>query len=85
MSTDLTDKLREYLIEDLGLDVAPEEITNDFVLLGRIDSLGLFDMVSFIEDEFGVAVTNEELIPKNFDSVGGVVQLVQSKLAVSPS
>jgi acyl carrier protein len=83
MNTTVADKLRQYLIEEVDLEVPPEDITGEFALLGRVDSLGLFELVSFIEEEFGVAVTNEELVPQNFDSVGGVVRLIQSKLAQS--
>jgi acyl carrier protein len=80
MSTDVADKLRQYLIDDLDVQVAPDDLTNDFPLAGRVDSLGLLEIVTFIEEEFGVGVDNTELIPENFDSLGGMVRLVESKL-----
>jgi acyl carrier protein len=80
MSTDVADKLRQYLIDDIGVEVAPDDLTNDFPLSGRVDSLGLLELVTFIEEEFGVSVTNSELTPQNFDSFGGMVGLVETKL-----
>jgi acyl carrier protein len=80
MSSDVAEKLRQYLIEDLDVEVDAEDLTADFPLSGRVDSLGLLEMVSFIEEEFGVSVSNSELTPQNFDSLGGMVRLVESKL-----
>jgi acyl carrier protein len=79
----VADKVRLFLIENLELELPPEELTDDLSLLARVDSLGLFELVSFIEDEFGVTISNTELIPQNFDSLGGVIRLVESKLALT--
>lgn len=83
MSANVAEKLKQYLVEDLDIDVPPGGLTNDFPLSGRVDSLGLLEMVTFIEEEFGVTVANTELVPKNFDSLGGMVRFVESKLGVS--
>lgn len=45
-----------------------------------IDSLGIFTLVSFIEDRFGVAVEPEEVNLENFETVTAVTRLVESKL-----
>jgi acyl carrier protein len=83
MSANVAEKLKQYLVEDLDIDIPPGDLTNDFPLSGRVDSLGLLEMVTFIEEEFGVTVANTELVPKNFDSLGGMVRFVESKLGVS--
>jgi acyl carrier protein len=77
--TAIENKLREFFIEELRWDVPRNEIGDDFPLMKRVDSLGLFDLVSFIEKEFGVQVRNEELAPEYFDTVGRIARLVQSK------
>jgi acyl carrier protein len=77
----IEEKLRTYIVDELQWDVAESELNGDFALANRIDSLGLFDLISFIEREFGVEVRNEELVPQHFDTVGGVVRLVESKVA----
>ncbi len=45
-----------------------------------IDSLGIFTLVSFIEDRFGVAVEPEEVNLDNFETVTAVTKLVESKM-----
>lgn len=46
---------------------------------GVIDSLGVLDIVSFLEESFGVKVEDEELTPQNFESVGALARFVAAK------
>lgn len=46
---------------------------------GAVDSLGILDVVSFFEEELGVRLEDEELVPENFDSVVALARLVESK------
>ena len=53
--------LRDVIVEEL--DVTAEEVTLEASFIDDLgaDSLDLFEMVMSIEDEFGVAIPNEEL------------------------
>ena len=53
--------LKDLIVEEL--DVAAEEVTLEANFIDDLgaDSLDLFEMVMSIEDEFGVAIPNEEL------------------------
>lgn len=46
---------------------------------GIIDSLGILDIVTFLEEGFGISVSDEDLSPENFDSVGALVRFVNGK------
>ncbi|MGH7162604.1 MAG: acyl carrier protein [Planctomycetota bacterium] len=46
---------------------------------GVIDSLGILDLVGYLERTFGVRVQDEELNPGNFDSIGALVRFVEEK------
>lgn len=46
---------------------------------GIIDSLGTLEVVQFLEDEFGVEVTDDEMVADHFDSVHSIAQFVESK------
>jgi acyl carrier protein len=56
---------------------------NDDALLasGIIDSLGVLDLVSFIESEFNVAVNDDDLTPENFQTIDRMAEFVQRKQA----
>ena len=47
---------------------------------GIIDSLGILDLVSFFEQEFGIVVADDELIPENFQSVARLTRFVEQKV-----
>jgi acyl carrier protein len=52
---------------------------------GLIDSLGILDVVTFIEKEFGFTVADEDMLPENFGSVDRVASFVRSKTATFPN
>ncbi len=46
---------------------------------GIIDSLGVLDLVAFMEEEFAINVADEELVPENFQTIERLTTFVQSK------
>jgi acyl carrier protein len=50
---------------------------------GFVDSLGILEVVEFVEKEFGVAVSDDELTPENFQSISSVASMVRTKLGHS--
>ena len=59
------------------------QLADDAALLeeGVIDSLGVMELVVFVEDQFGVQEADEEVTPEYFDSVNRLACYVESKLA----
>lgn len=47
---------------------------------GLIDSFHLVDLALYIEDNFGVHIDDSELNASTFDSLEGLVALIQSRL-----
>ena len=46
---------------------------------GLIDSLGILDLVGFLEEQFAIHVTDEELVPENFQNIGQLAVFVSQK------
>ena len=62
--------VREYIIDNfLFEDDQNFKETTSFLENGIIDSTGILEMVTFIEDTFEVTVEDEEMIPENLDSI----------------
>lgn len=74
---DLIDPLCEY-ISATHLD-GRAEVDPDAPLLewGILDSLGLGDVLAFVERRFGVVVPLEEIVPANFRSVEQIAALLE--------
>jgi acyl carrier protein len=74
-------KIRQFVIENLNWNGDPISLSDDYPLIERhvVDSLGIFSIVSFVEDEFAVEVLDEELVPEHFGTIEGIARLVVSK------
>ncbi|MBP7147803.1 MAG: acyl carrier protein [Acidobacteria bacterium] len=42
-----------------------------------VDSLGLFDLVEWLEGRFAIRIPNEEFRPQRFNTIGSIVQTVR--------
>jgi acyl carrier protein len=56
-------------------------LSDDDALLesGIVDSLGVLDIVTFIESEFGVTVADEDLVREHFGSIARIAAYVEGK------
>ena len=61
----------------------PAALSDEDSLLdaGIIDSTGVLDLIGFIEQQFGVSVSDEELVPENLDSIARLSAFVERKRA----
>lgn len=82
-TTATTERLRTFIVEELSWEGSPSDLTEDYPLIerGTLDSLGIFQLVSFIENEFGVEVRDEELVRDNFGTLNDITALVEAKRA----
>jgi acyl carrier protein len=73
-------KLAGYLANEI-LRQPKRVILADEALLssGLIDSFHLVDLALFVEDNFGVHIDDSELNASTFDTLDGLVSLIQSR------
>jgi acyl carrier protein len=83
MQTDaICGQLKSFLVSKFPL-ARKRNVGVDDPLLGGgiIDSLGVLDIVGYIENEFQIAVADEDLSPENFETIGCLAAFVERKLA----
>ena len=77
----IKDILRSF-IQDSFLPGTPgvrlDEGTS-FLDTGLIDSTGVLELVDFLEEQFGIAVEDSELVPENLDSISNLSRYLVSK------
>ena len=80
MSAELT--IKNFIIENFIIDESTATLDNDqsFLESGIIDSTGILELVSFLEEHYTIKIEDEELIPGNLDSVNNVVGFINRKL-----
>lgn len=78
---EIQNKLRTFLAEELN--ASQDALGDDMPLISShvIDSLGLLQIVSYIEAEFEVEVSDDELVPDNFETIATIAKLVETKRA----
>lgn len=75
----LADGLLELLNDELSLDPSiPIEQDTDLLVTGLIDSLGVIQIVSWIEDEVGVEVDPVDVTLENFQTAGRMIRFAAS-------
>jgi acyl carrier protein len=47
---------------------------------GLIDSTGVLELVSFIENKFEIKVEDDDLVPDNLDSINRLIAFIEAKL-----
>jgi acyl carrier protein len=72
--------LSEFLTKDI-LKQPNRKLKSDEALLtsGLIDSFHLVDLALYVEDTFGVHIDDSELNASTFDSLDGLITLIQSR------
>lgn len=77
-SASVENRVRGYILENLLFTSDGSELKNDASLLdlGIIDSTGVLELVTFLEDSFGVKVQDSQMLPENFDTVDNIVRFV---------
>ncbi len=80
------DVIRAFVIENFLYGQDDHTLTDEvsFLEKGIIDSTGVLELVSFVEEKFGFAVTDDEIIPDNFDSIGKLADFVAKKASTGP-
>ena len=81
MSTE--NKVREYMLENYLFTNDQNALANEdsFLDKGIIDSTGILEVIMFLEEEFGISVDDEEMVPENLDSVNNIVGFINRKRA----
>ena len=82
----IEDRVRDFVLKQFPL-ARKNGLKSDerWLESGLIDSLGILDLVHFLEEELKVQVTDEELLPDNFQSLQAVADFVRNKQLISDS
>jgi acyl carrier protein len=74
-------KVRKYILENFLFtdDESVLKNSDSFLDKGIIDSTGIMEVIFFLEEEFGIKVADDEMIPENLVSVDNIVAYINTK------
>ena len=84
---DIEQTIKEYILKEFMFDRPTTVLADDLPLIeeGIIDSLGIFVLIAFIEDQFKIKIQPDDVVMDNFESVNAVKALILSRLTSSQS
>jgi len=76
----MQDKIRHFIVENFlfGDDEGLGNGTS-FLETGVIDSTGILELVTFLDEAFNIEIDDEELLPENLDSINNIVAFLSRK------
>jgi acyl carrier protein len=76
-----TAAIREFIKDNFMMGEDSGEIDGNDSLLdkGIIDSTGVLELVTFVEETFGFEVEDSDVVPENFDTIDCLVSYVRRK------
>jgi len=76
--------IRSFLLENYLFTTNTAAIDWDDSLLGRgiVDSTGMLEVILFMEEQLGIKIKDEEMLPENLDSINKIARFVESHRAI---
>lgn len=80
---DIKTQVKKYILDNFLMGGDQDKITDStsFIEKGVIDSTGVLELVSFIQETYKIYVEDAEMIPENLDSLEKIERYVRGKLA----
>lgn len=72
-------KVNQYVLQETFAEKV--KIKNDSLIFkeGYFDSMGFIRLITFIEDEFGIKISDEDLTEENFESIKAITSYILRK------
>ena len=79
-TTEIERDVRDFVVKHF-LSGHAEKLRDDGSLLGDvIDSMGVLELVTYLQERFKITVDDEEVVPANLDTVSNLAVFVARKL-----
>lgn len=81
--TSVEQEIRAFLSENfsLGRDLSGLASSQSLTERGFIDSVGIVEVLTFLETKYEIQISDDETIPENIDTIDNIVRFVTDKRA----
>jgi acyl carrier protein len=79
--TTVEQQIRTFLVENFSLDgdIARLSGTRSLTERGIVDSVGVVEVLTFLETQYDIQINDDETIPENIDTIDNMVRFVTMK------
>ncbi len=73
--------VRSFLDENFMLDVDTGTLSSEASLTGHgvLDSMGVLELIAYLEERFDITIPDEDTLPENLDSIARIVRYVEQR------
>ena len=78
---DLALEIRTFITDNFLLGQDADSLRNDTSLTrgGVIDSVGVVELMQFLETGYAITIADEEAVPENIDTIDNIVRYLEAK------
>ena len=76
---DVHGAIRDFIQNELQRPLGGVANGDSLLEAGVLDSVGVLQVVSFVEQQFGITVSEDEMMPDNFESIDAIAAFVQRR------
>lgn len=78
---EITTRVREYVRENFLYMREGYEFSDGDSLLGHgiVDSMGVIELITYVQDEFGVEIAEEEITEENLGTLSAIARFIDAK------
>ncbi|GAA2844889.1 acyl carrier protein [Aminobacter aminovorans] len=86
MTQQVKDTVKAFIIDNFLFGDTSYALADDVSLIesGVIDSTGVLELVTYIEDQFGLEMADSDIVPANLDSLVRIAAFIEAKRAAQP-
>jgi acyl carrier protein len=81
MSDAKNEVIRQFIVNKLVKKADQKNIadSDNIIMSGVIDSLGIMHLITFLEDKFKIKIKDDEILPENFESIESISNYLNSQ------
>lgn len=81
MPATIANELRSFIVDNFLFGDTSRPVSDDVSLIesGIVDSTGILELVAFLEERYGIAVSDAEIIPANLDTISSLCAYIDRK------
>ena len=85
MTDTIRNDIRDFIVENFLFGDAGQAPADDESLIENdiVDSTGILELVGFLEERFGFAMTDSDIVPANLDTLGRIASFVARRTAAA--
>lgn len=72
-------KIRNFISKNFPYSSSNYQNESSLTEIGILDSTGMLEIIDFIENEFKISLSDDDLTPENLDSINGIISLINKR------